>query len=58
MIKKSISEKIIAIEKTKDKSFKIKTIIKKSIIKDKKRIVKDKKRIIEDKKSIIKDSLN
>ena len=57
-IKKSIDKKIIAIERAKDKSFKIKIIIKKSIIKDRKYIIEDKKSIIEDRKRIVKDSLD
>ena len=57
-IRKSINRKIIAIEKTKDKSFKIKIIIKKFIIKDRKRIIEDRKSIIKDRKRVIEDSLS
>ena len=48
IIKKNISKKIVAIKRIKDKSFKIKITIKKSIVEDKKRIVEDRKRIIKD----------
>ena len=46
------------IEKIKDKSFKIKIIIKKSIIKDKKYIIEDKKSIIKNRKYIVENNLD
>ena len=57
-IRKSISKKIVAIEEIKDKSFKIKIIIKKSIVEDKKRIIKDRKSIVKDRKRVVEDSLD
>ena len=57
-IKKNISEKIIIIERAKDKSFKIKITIKKSIVKDKKYIIKDRKSIVKDRKRVVEDSLD